>query len=121
MPSFDALHAYLHCDNVEKTAAFYRALGFEQARHFPEMNVYAFRLGSSNYVMGPKPEGARSLAGAGVVLMPATRDVDAVHEAALRLGARIVEPPTDQPWGSRTVTLEDPDGRTLMFEHELAP
>lgn len=119
MPSYDALHAYLHCDNVEKTAAFYRDLGFPQVRHFPEMDVYAFRLGASNYVMGPRPAGeTRDTSGSGVILMPATRDVDGVHQAALRIGAKVVEPPTQQPWGSRTVVIEDPDGRQLMFEHE---
>lgn len=119
MPSFDALHAYLHCDNVEKTAAFYRGLGFQQVRHFPEMGVYAFRLGGSNYVMGPRPEGEkRDLTGSGVILMPATRDIDGVHAAAISLGARVLEPPTQQSWGSRTVLIEDPDGRQLMFEHE---
>ena len=126
MPRYDALHAYLYCDNVEKTAAFYRGLGFEQVQHFPEMNVYAFRLGASNYVMGPRPGDddpaalgmGRDLSGPGVVLMPATREIDAVHDAALRLGARVLQPPAVQPWGSRTVVVEDPDGRRLMFEHE---
>lgn len=129
VPTYTGLNVYLYCDNPEKSAAFYQALGFRLAQHFPEMDVYALRVGSCNFVVGPQQgetEAARAwLAarpwGRGVLLMPGTPDVDAVHRAALAAGATIVEPPTDKPWGSRTLTIEDPDGYRLMFEQELAP
>jgi predicted enzyme related to lactoylglutathione lyase len=37
-------------------------------------------------------------------------DVDAVHAAAVREGAEIVHPLTDEPWGVRRFFLRDPDG-----------
>lgn len=40
-------------------------------------------------------------------------DVDAAHEAALRLGAEIVHPLTDEAWGVRRFFVRDPDGHVL--------
>lgn len=126
-PTYSALNTYLYVNNPEKSAAFYQALGFPLARHFPEMNVYSFTLGASNFVVGPATgEGAAIQAwlkakpyGVGTMLMPATKNVDAVHVAAQTAGADVVEAPTNQVWGSRTLTIRDPDGYMLMFEQDL--
>jgi len=40
-------------------------------------------------------------------------DVDAAHDAAVRLGAEIVYPMTDEPWGVRRFFVRDPDGHVL--------
>jgi uncharacterized glyoxalase superfamily protein PhnB len=40
-------------------------------------------------------------------------DVDAAHEAALRAGAEVVHPLTDEPWGVRRFFVRDPDGRVV--------
>jgi catechol 2,3-dioxygenase-like lactoylglutathione lyase family enzyme len=40
-------------------------------------------------------------------------DVDAAHAAALRRGAEIVYPMTDEPWGVRRFFVRDPDGHVL--------
>lgn len=40
-------------------------------------------------------------------------DVDAAHEAAVREGAEIVHPLTDQPWGVRRFFVRDPDGNVI--------
>ncbi len=40
-------------------------------------------------------------------------DVDAAHEAALRRGAEIVHPLTDEPWGVRRFFVRDPNGHVL--------
>lgn len=40
-------------------------------------------------------------------------DVDACHEAAIRSGAEIVHPLTDEPWGVRRFLVRDPDGHVL--------
>ncbi len=37
-------------------------------------------------------------------------DVDACHAAAVRAGAEIVHPLTDEPWGVRRCFVRDPDG-----------
>lgn len=40
-------------------------------------------------------------------------DPDAEHERLRRLGVTILAPPTDRPWGERTLHLADPDGNVV--------
>lgn len=40
-------------------------------------------------------------------------DVDACHAAAVRAGAKIVHPLTDEPWGVRRFFVRDPDGHVI--------
>lgn len=37
-------------------------------------------------------------------------DVDAEHERLAAHGVRVLAPPTDRPWGERTLHVADPDG-----------
>ncbi len=46
-------------------------------------------------------------------------DVDAVHAAAVRAGAEIVHPLTDEPWGVRRFFLRDPDGHVINILSQL--
>ena len=40
-------------------------------------------------------------------------DIEAAHAAAVRFGAEIVHPLTDEPWGVRRFFVRDPDGHVL--------
>lgn len=40
-------------------------------------------------------------------------DVDAAYASARRLGAEIVHPLTDEPWGVRRFFVRDPNGKVL--------
>jgi catechol 2,3-dioxygenase-like lactoylglutathione lyase family enzyme len=40
-------------------------------------------------------------------------DVDASYAAAIRTGAEIVHPLTDEPWGVRRFFVRDPDGHVI--------
>lgn len=42
-------------------------------------------------------------------------NVDALHDELLGKGARVRHPPTNYPWGSRELHLEDPDGNVLRL------
>jgi lactoylglutathione lyase len=37
-------------------------------------------------------------------------DVDGEHERLVAAGVQILAPPTDRPWGERTLHVADPDG-----------
>lgn len=39
--------------------------------------------------------------------------VDACHAAAVRIGAEIVHPLTEEPWGVRRFFVRDPDGHVI--------
>ena len=41
-------------------------------------------------------------------------DVDACHDAAVRAGAEIIHPLTDEPWGVRRFFVRDPDGHVSV-------
>ena len=47
-------------------------------------------------------------------------DVDQHFERAKRFGARIVEPPTDMPFGERQYTAEDHEGHRWTFSQHVA-
>lgn len=40
-------------------------------------------------------------------------DVDAEHERLVEAGVRVLAPPTDRPWGERTLHVADPDGNVV--------
>jgi lactoylglutathione lyase len=40
-------------------------------------------------------------------------DVDAEHERLIAAGVRVLAPPTDRPWGERTLHVADPDGNVV--------
>jgi uncharacterized glyoxalase superfamily protein PhnB len=51
----------------------------------------------------------------------ATSDADALCEELAANGAKVRHPPTNYPWGSREVHVEDLDGNVLRFGSENKP
>jgi uncharacterized glyoxalase superfamily protein PhnB len=47
--------------------------------------------------------------------------VDALHEAWARSGARILEPPSRRPWGMYEMRVQDLDGHTLRVSAHFTP
>lgn len=47
-------------------------------------------------------------------------DVDRHFEHAKEIGARILEPPTNKPFGERQYTVEDPGGHRWTFSQSIA-
>lgn len=130
-PKYTGFHVFLYAQTPEKLARFYQDLGFKlaQVHDLPGgLKVYGLTVGKTNFVIGPPApfEGEATQTwlrqkpwGTGVVLMPGVKSADDVHERAKAIGAEVIEPPTDQPWGSRTVTIRDPEGYWLQFEQPL--
>ncbi len=57
--------------------------------------------------------------GTGVVLYFQTDDVDALYARVAKRGAIVDEPPTDQFWGERTISLRTPDGYYMTFAQPI--
>lgn len=53
------------------------------------------------------------------LFLASLEDVDAMHEEFVASGAKIVEPPTDCPWGMREMLVEDLDGNTFRIGCQL--
>jgi PhnB protein len=60
-----------------------------------------------------------SLGGASAAMHLGVADVDAAFERAVAAGATALQPPADQPHGSRHGTLVDPFGHRWMLSQEL--
>lgn len=56
----------------------------------------------------------------GVLLTFVVADFEAVHARATAMGAPIVEPPTDMPYGQRRMVLRDPEGTAVDVSAPLA-
>lgn len=64
----------------------------------------------------PMPAGSASLQ---LAFRVAADDVDRCAEELLRHGVELVEPPTDQPFGHRTLFFRDPDGNLVEVYAEI--
>ncbi len=48
-------------------------------------------------------------------------DVDAEHERLATRGVEVLAPPTDRPWGERTLHVADPDGYVVELTYRAEP
>jgi uncharacterized glyoxalase superfamily protein PhnB len=65
---------------------------------------------------GAAQEGAK----ASHSVMVRVEDADRHHQRALQLGAQILQPPTDYPYGERQYTAEDIGGHRWSFSESIA-
>lgn len=121
-----SMSVFLNVQDIEKSLAFYRALGFrvdqewrdDQGRvAWAELSLDGAELGLGSIGSNDEP-GFRSWVstplGAGVIVTLTVDDVDRFHRLAQKADAVIEMPPTDRPYG-RMMTLNDPDGYTVSF------
>lgn len=59
-------------------------------------------------------------AGSGESVMVRVDNVDEHHRLALQHGAKILQPPTDFPYGERQYTVEDLGGHSWTFSQTIA-
>ena len=106
-----------HPSDYEATVAFYRdLLGFEVLASWDDDGLGTILGGVTGQIelFGGAP--ARSFrprpaaASVPVGLAWEVDDVDGTAERLTAAGVEIVEEPTDQPWGKRSVTIGAPDG-----------
>lgn len=103
-------------ENVAASARFYEAL-LGMTRHgdfgwfviLTHPDMPGFELGLLDRTHGTVPAEIAA-APRGVVLTFVVDDVAAVHARAAEIGAEILQPPTDLPYGQRRLLLSDPDG-----------
>ena len=113
------------CDDLERMKAFYRDLfGFPVT--VEKHNVIAMDAGSVTFCLrqrtraydgrsaGPQSPGVQ------IAFRVPTGDVNSCHEQLQQKGVNILDPPTDQEWGHRTVYFSDPEGNILEIYEELA-
>ena len=112
-------------DDVDAVSDFYQnTLGFEQTlgMRTPDgaMMMIMVDNGHDACVMfnqaHPDSPAPTALNPDGLALYLTTEDVDAYHDAISgKAGVEVVEGPTDQFWGDRTIMVRDPWGLHLWF------
>ncbi len=105
--------------DVDRAANFYEQL-FGMSRHYDSdwfvilchEKMASLELGILQYDHDIVPSSIRSKP-AGVMITFVVDNCDVVYEAAVKLKAKIVEPPTDMPYGQRRFLTHDIDGTVL--------
>lgn len=114
-------------ENVDATASFYERL-LDMERHFDsDWFVILTHAGIKDLEYGILqrdhdfvPECARAKP-AGVIVTFVVLDCDRVHDRAVEMGADIVQPPTDMPYGQRRMLARDPEGTLIDVSAPTAP
>lgn len=108
--------------DINKTANFYEALGFEFKRKEPNrlttyLNWFWIDFLASDKEEKPefKKEANSSDKGAGLYIYLSVDDVDAFYKNLVDKGLKPSSEPRDWPWGNREFVIRDPDGYKLVF------
>jgi len=104
----------VYVSDPKRSLEFYQnVFGFElRERHGDEW--IALHAGNTALALHKVPAG-KKLAGKGLIAGQAgpgffVPDLEAFHKVAVENGAKVLEPPTKQPWGGFKAEYADPDG-----------
>lgn len=112
--------------DLEKTAKFYKDLGFLQSAR--DENHASFRLNwfSIDFIAQDKEakeefkkEANAQNKGAGIFINISVENVDAFYKGVINRGLKPSSEPRDWPWGNREFVLRDPDGYKLVFFQKI--
>ncbi|HEX3359115.1 MAG TPA: VOC family protein [Tepidisphaeraceae bacterium] len=103
----------LRVADIDRSAAFYRLLGFEFLKHAHGSGPEHYASDSNGFVFELYPSTPEQPVSSSTRIGFAVTNVD---DAAIKLGAvagaKIVTPPKDSEWGRRAV-VADPDGHRI--------
>ena len=101
------------------TVAHYKdILGFESSWTWGEPPTFgSVSMGGVSIMFSLQPDLAARVAG--LEHWVSVEDADELYSKHINLGAKIVSPIEDKPWGVREYTVEDPSGYRLRFAGPL--
>lgn len=106
----------LRSTDWKRTRAFYEeGLGFRvqwEHRFEPGLPVFAEVARDSLSLFLTEHSGDCQVGGAAYIIVD---DVDAFYREISGRGVKVQEPPEDTPWGTREMSVLDPDGNRLRF------
>lgn len=118
-------YVILLCNDITVMRDFYQnVLGFTIDENEEEEDWVQFRVGSGLLALRPRGrwyDGSIVGDGASVQLSfrVAPEGVNSAHQKLMEKSAEILEPPTDQSFGHRTLYFRDPEGNILEIYAEL--
>jgi len=112
--------------DIDKTAEFYKQLGFIIDKHEPDyLSIRSnwFWIDFHPQDKEDKPDFQKEAnlenKGAGLFLYLSVDDVDEFYQGVLGKGLKPSSEPRDWPWGNREFVIRDPDGYKLVFFKKL--
>lgn len=112
------------CEDLARMKTFYRKLFAFPIDSESETGL-TFRAGSVLLSLRKRTrdydgQGVRGeLPGVQIAFLVSRSDVDLSYRQLLEMGVTVVDPPTDQPRGHRTVYFTDPEGNLLEIYAEI--
>jgi catechol 2,3-dioxygenase-like lactoylglutathione lyase family enzyme len=113
---------FLEINSLEESIAFYQEqLGFRLETHTPESEppMATLRAGRLKLTLVEQLE-TMLRRGRGANFFIGVSDVDAYYKEVKGRGL-FIQPPADEGWGGRFITLEDPDKYRFFFVTWAAP
>ena len=126
-PKINVRSAYplLYVDDIEQSLAFYTQIGFTLTERWDPDGALAWcslaMEGAQIMLQRAEPADLTALAKgkSDVALFFLCEDVDVLYEKFSDRGVSVAAP-TEAFYGMRQLTLDDPDGRRICFEHPIA-
>jgi len=103
-----------YTDIIEAASWLCHAFGFKKRLQIGTHRIQ-LTLGDGSMVAIQSTDSDRSCS-----IMVHVEDVDGHYEKALSVGARIINPPTNYPFGERQYTVEDIGGHRWTFSQTIA-
>ena len=126
--NYNALMPYLRVHDAKAALAFYKkAFGAKERFHL----TMAGRVGHAEIDIGGAvimfsdefPDmgviGPKTLKGTSVTLALMVKDCDVAVKKAVTAGAKVKRPPTDEFYGDRSASIEDPFGHEWMLQQTI--
>lgn len=115
----------LPCADIVRQRAFYERI-LEARPGFERADWVRFDLGHIRLALRARGDALfpRGSGGAGVQLSLRVADADDLdrwHRRLLTARVAVLEPPTEKPWGHRTLYASDPEGNVIALYCDLKP
>jgi lactoylglutathione lyase len=123
-PALNLTYVIVLCEDLNRMKAFYRDL-FDFPVDSESDTGLALRAGSVLLALRKRTRGydgsglRPELPGVQIAFLVSPEEVDLCYKQLLEKGVEILEPPTDQPRGHRTVYFADPEGNMLEIYAEI--
>lgn len=124
-PTLKLTYVLILCEDLDRMKAFYRDLFGAYPVDSESDTGLALQAGNVLLALRKRTRGydgsgvRPELPGVQIAFLVSPEEVDICYQQLVAKGVKILEPPTDQPRGHRTVYFADPEGNMLEIYAEI--